>query len=200
MPSKDVFAKRERGLENEFFYRVDQELIRKLKEKADSEKGRDQLRQVTGISDEPLLHELLEAGIRAEMLVALTLVPLVQVAWADRKMDSHERDAILEAAADSGLVKNSASFQLLTEWLHQKPSEELFTAWKHYVQELAKTGKSGQIQQLHDKVTRRAREVAQRAGGILGFGRISKAEELVLSEIERAFEIQNETGGSESPS
>lgn len=191
MSSKDVFAKRERGLENEFFYRVDQELIRKLKEKADSEEGKARLKQVTGVSDEPLLNELLEAGIRAEMLVALTLVPLVQVAWANHIMDSRQRKAILEAAEDLGLAKESTSSQLLSKWLHEKPSDTLFSAWKHYVHELTKIWEPEQVQKIHDDVTHRARDVAKRAGGILGLGAVSEAEELVLSEIEQAFTNQN---------
>lgn len=191
MASKDMFAERERALENEFFYRVDQELIRKLKEKAETEKGRERLTQVTGISDQTLANELLEAGIRAETLVAFTLAPLVLVAWADRIVDIREREAVLEAARGAGLTEGTASYQLLSDWLHQKPNEKLFTAWKHYVQELRKIWDSEKVQQLHDDVTRRARDIAKTTGGILGFGGISDAEEAVLCEIEQAFSIQD---------
>ena len=49
--SKDSFQQRERNLEDEFFYRVDQELNRRLRDKMATEAGRKRLADLIGLSD-----------------------------------------------------------------------------------------------------------------------------------------------------
>lgn len=186
--SKNMFSERERGLENEFFYRADQQLLQRLKEKAETEKGRATLADVTGFSDPALLDELLNAGIRAECVVALTLVPLVQIAWADPIMDAREREAVLQAAHDAGVEESSASYDLLTQWLQHKPDPSLFETWKHYAAAIAERLGPEQAARLQQDVLKRTLTVAESAGGILGIGAVSAAEEAVLKEIEQAFQ------------
>ena len=188
--AKSAFKERERGLENEFFHRMDQELIRRLKEKASTEKGRADLVEVTGISDATLLNELLDLGIRSECLVALSLVPLVQVAWSDGGVSSQEREAILQAAADKGLNDTTESYHLLVSWLDHKPEEKLFSAWRHYIAAIAAQLNPQQLQKLKTDVVHRTRTVAEAAGGILSIGAISKNEQAALNDIEQAFSAQ----------
>lgn len=186
--SKDSFQQRERNLEDEFFYRVDQELNRRLREKMATEAGRKRLAEVVGLSDQETLDQLMDVGVTSETVAALTLVPLVVVAWADRIVDSRERNAVLKAAHESGLSNDSASWQLLSHWLHNKPSGKLFSAWKSYVEALTPTLSAAQLQRLKKDISDRTREVAEAAGGILGLGRVSKAEEKVINEVEQAFQ------------
>lgn len=186
--SKDAFHRREQSLEDSFFHKVDQELNRKLREKMASEAGRKRLGEVTGISDHRVLDELFDAGITAETLVALSLVPLVAVAWADRIVDVLERDAILKAAHQNGLSDDSTSYQLLSHWLTNKPSDNLFSAWKSFAKELCHQLTKTQRRQLHGDIYHRALRVAEAAGGFLGVGSISSAERRVLDEVERALQ------------
>ena len=183
-----MFTLRASALEDEFFRRVDQELIHKLRQREETEKGRQRLQEVTGIAERPVLDELLGAGIHAETLVALTLVPLVQVAWADRSMHSAERQAILESCEAAGVVKGTPSHQVLTDWLRKKPGVGLFVAWKNYIAELRKVLEPERYRQLRQDITQRARDIAEEAGGILGIGRVSDAEDAVLEEVARALD------------
>jgi len=186
--SKNVFSERERGLENEFFYRVDQELIQKLKEESACERGLMDLSEVTGITDQDLLGDLLEVGIGPETLVALSLIPLVQVAWADRILDSKERAAVLRVAAAEGIGETTASHRILNDWLHDKPEGKLFATWRQYVITIAGKLTQEQVERLRQDVLRRTRAIAQTTGGFLGVGSVSESEQDILNEIEQAFE------------
>lgn len=53
------------------------------------------LAEATGVADANLVARIAGLGIRAETLAALTLVPLIEVAWADDRMDPRERGAVL---------------------------------------------------------------------------------------------------------
>ena len=72
-------------------------------------------------------------------MAALSLVPLLEVAWADERMEVRERQAILAGAQASGLQAGSASCALLEGWLDQRPAPALFTAWQAYVKALVAT-------------------------------------------------------------
>lgn len=163
----DAFAERERSLENEFFYRVDQSLISEFRRKVEHTAGRERLAEATGIKDASLLDELMEQGIRAETLVALSLVPVIRVAFADRRMDDEEREAVLSAADSVGIQRDTASYQLLALWLERKPDERLFVAWKRYIHALSRTADTQTMEQLRTSITDRAREIARATGGFL---------------------------------
>lgn len=185
--SKEFLAGRERALEDEFFYQVDQKLKQQLKAKIEREKNRQQLAKETGIKDEAVLNELAELDITPETLMALSLVPLVQVAWADRVIEAKERSAVLQAVEQQGHTPESACYRLLEHWLNAHPGEKVVRAWKDYVGALARTMKPERLTALRDDLLTQAREVAEAAGGILGIGAVSKKEEAVLDELKQAF-------------
>ena len=135
-----------------------------------------------------MLEQLLALGLSGETLAALSLVPLVEVAWADASLDAKEQSAILAAAEQSGLSKNSASYQLLEEWFRQRPSPKLLETWKAYVAILSSTLNDQAKHTLKQDILGRTRMVAEAAGGFLGLGkRISSAEQTVLTELDQAF-------------
>ena len=82
---------------------------------------------------------LLALEIDSETLAALTLIPLVEVAWADGSIAQQERDAILEAAASVGITPESESYFLLGNWLKKAPPAGLLEAWESYVAALSET-------------------------------------------------------------
>lgn len=186
--TKDAFKERERALEEEFFHRVDHELLERMKAKLAKETQRHRLAAATGIHDDALLDELIDAGVSAEAVAAMTLAPLVMVAWADGKMDPKERAPILEAAADLGIAPESAAGMLLEHWLKNQPSDKLAVAWKHYVHAiLARTSPMSQ-RAFHADLIRRVNKVAHSAKTIWSGG-LTPHEKQIIEEIETTLDV-----------
>ena len=181
---KNIFDERRKSLEDVFFARQDHKLLDALKQRRDKEA----LRAASGIEDETVLDHIEQLGLGSEDLAALTLVPLVQVAWADGRMDERERRAILAAAESSGIRTDSHAHQLLNDWTARDPGTGLFETWKEFARALAARKSPEAVAALRDEVTARARTVAQAAGGILGVLALSNAERRVIEETARAFE------------
>jgi hypothetical protein len=180
---------RGKSLEEAFFKKQHEEQLAKLRVKQEQVEAREALAAASGITDDVnLLDRLAALGIRAETLAALTLIPLVEVAWADGKMEARERDAILRGAESSGIEPGSASYGLLEIWTRDRPAPELMDSWKSYIGALAGELSADQKWHLEEKIVGRARSVAESAGGFLGLGsKVSPEEERVLGELERAF-------------
>ncbi len=176
------------ALEDLFFAKREQQLIeRHRRERAQAEQ-RDQLIAASGISDPAVIDSLIAQGMRAETLLALSLFPLVAVAWADDSLDPKERDAVRKAATSSGISEGSDSLALLDQWLAEKPAPEVFAAWRDYTQALARSLAPGAREQLRREIIGRARRVAQAAGGVLGLMAITAAEETALAKLSAAFD------------
>ena len=103
-------------------------------------------------------------------------------------MQTAEREAILNAADQSGISKGSAAFEVLESWLEESPGDELFGAWKEYAANLKASLDPAQASNLQNRILGRAREVAEAAGGFLGFGnKVSDEEAAVLEQLAAAF-------------
>jgi hypothetical protein len=178
MAEKDAFDERRKGLEEEYFYRHEKELMERLRARAD-------ISAATGIVDEEVLKNLQELGFTRETVPLLHIVPLAQIAWSDGEMSQHERDLILEVAASRGVEEGSEAHSKLVGWLRKRPSEEFFAAALKVAGIMAKTGGDESTPaDLVDYCTR----VAEASGGVLGFGRISKAERDLIARIAGEFE------------
>jgi len=181
----EILGDRGKALEEIFFAKENEKLRKALQEKEEVKNKKEALSAVSGITDDAVLEQLLALDIRSDTLVALSLVPLVEVAWADGTIDDSERSAILSAAEDSGLSGESAA--LLDGWLVTQPSNKVLSAWKDYVAALTSTMDVAARDKLKQELLSRARTVAESAGGFLGIGKISSAEEDKLEELARAF-------------
>src|SRR5437764_11015248 len=111
--SHDSFKQRERGLEDAFFKERDRHLIEKLRSHLAALEHKAQLAHVTGIVEDHVLASLTQAGVGAETLSAVLLIPLVEVAWCDGLVAPEERDAVLNAAVQQGIHRGSHSHELL---------------------------------------------------------------------------------------
>jgi hypothetical protein len=185
--SEVTLQDRERALENQFFDRQDREKIAALKHSGELKESKDALRKASGMSDDAVLDQLVGLGLRANTIAALSLVPLIQVAWADGEIQDNERVAILQGAHGKGLDEGSDGYGLLQTWLNKQPGDELFTAWEAYIKALASQLNDEQNRLLKNQIVGFAKMVAAAAGGILGFGKVSATEEKVLGRIEAAF-------------
>ncbi len=177
-----------RSLEDAFFARENARLLEEMRKKAALQERRDALRQVIKGADDALLDHLLTLGVNAETVLAMMLVPLVRVAWADGAIDATEREATLKAAEQRGAHPGTPSHDLLRTWLERKPGESIVAAWGKYVEGVWPSLASRERDELRERLLGLARGVAEAAGGFLGLGsKISPAERAVLDEIEAAL-------------
>lgn len=184
--SSDALDKRRNALEHEFFSRQNNAAIEAMKEQNAAKVRRDALAEASGISDSGVLQTLDASGIAAETLTALSLVPLVAVAWADGTLDAQERAAIEKAAAESGVSGNAS--ELLASWLSEPPAPSLLAAWKEYVQGLKEALDADAYDALRTRILSHASAVSAAAGGFLGLGnKTSAAEAKVITDLTASF-------------
>jgi hypothetical protein len=184
---ENAFAERRRALEHEFFYRVDSELLARLRKQLADAAAKRALAAASGLCDEKLLDELVQVKISPETLGALSLIPVVLVAWADRHVDEKERLAVLQAASEEGVTQGSPAYRLLEFWLENEPSPQLAQTWKHFVEAvLPKLTEEIRIG-FRSEIMKQARRAAKASRPGLGMKKISPQEEEVLRELESAF-------------
>jgi hypothetical protein len=184
-----ILRDREKSLEEQFFSRQSEELRSRLREKQERERLREELRSIAVIKREETIERMIELGITPATWAAISLIPLVEVAWANGRVDAKERRAVLSAAELNGVVPGSPGHQILDGWLGHRPDGRLLQAWGEYMVELCAALKPGEKRALRDELMGRARQVAEAAGGFLGLGnKISPEEQVVLDELAKVFE------------
>ena len=189
MQRPDVTGLRQSGkaLEDSFFAKENARLLEKLK-KAEVEEAKRQAFRDANIQSEQLIDALVELEITPGGIAALSIVPLVAVAWADGEIQSKEREAIIKAAEDGGIEMGSANHELLENWLKKKPGPDLMATWKEYAHAIEERLDSVIGNELKERLMTRTTSIAKAAGGILGLGAISKAEQAMLDELAHALE------------
>ena len=185
----DSLADRRKALEEQFFRKQEEAAIAKLRAQREATEAKQALAAVSGISDDALLDRLLQLGIGPRAMAAVSLVPLVEVAWADGTLDPAERDAVLAAAKSAGLETGSTGYELLESWLTHRPGDELKHVWVQFTKWVAASMDAADRNRLKSELLGRARRVAEAAGGFLGLGsKVSRAEEAILTQLAAAFE------------
>jgi hypothetical protein len=140
------------------------------------------------ITDDVLLDQLVAFGISPDTLTALSLVPLVEVAWADGKVEDAEKRAILAAAGAAGLNEASAGHKLIEGCLSERPHTGLRKMWKQYITSVCATRSAEERDALKAELLQQARRVAEAAGGFLGMAsKVSSQEQALLADIAAAF-------------
>ncbi len=183
-----ILRDREKALEESFFAKQNEKLLEAMRKKEEQARSQDELAKASGIADAEVLGKLVELEIGAETWAAVSLVPLVEVAWADGRIDEKERRAVLAAAEANGIAVDTPSYELLQGWLGRRPDGRLLQAWGEYMVALRSKLSPAEIHALRDEVIGRARAVAEAAGGFLGLGnKVSAEEEVVLQQLAKAF-------------
>lgn len=176
------------SLEDAFFAKQDAALLAKLREKAKVLERRAALREVAPYADDALLDRFIALGLDPETVLAVLLVPLAAVAWADGSIDAREKDAVLRAAAERGIATGSPAHTMLAGWLERPPSPALMSAWTNYVGAMWSSFDPTEKQDMQQRLLGMARDVAGSAGGFLGLGnKISPAEQAVLERLEKTL-------------
>lgn len=190
MASDSFHSLHQRGqsLEEEFFRQQDAKLVEKLRELKRIESTRELLSRATGITNKERLDKLMELQIGSETAAVLTVLPLVEIAWADGQIDAKERAHLMEHAKSKGFVAGTSEHALLETWLQKRPEPRLFVAWLHMIHGLCEDLNATEAAHLKGLVMERARAMAGASGGILGIGKVSASEAALLAKIEKAFD------------
>jgi DnaJ-domain-containing protein 1 len=176
------------NLEDAFFFKEDQKLIARLTEMRKLKETKEELAKVSGITNDAVLQKLVDLNVRPETLASLSLVPLIEVAWADGEVDEDEKRVVMAAAEEMGFTKKSIDYALLAEWLQHKPPANLLEAWIHYIKGLCEKLTASEKKVLQERFIGHTRSVATASGGFLGLGnKISAAETAMLTKLDSAF-------------
>ena len=182
--SSDMLGDRRKAMEDAFFARENEALRQRGRETNDAKRKKERLSAASGITHDAVLEKLAALEIRSETLGALSLIPLVAVAWADGTIDDKERGAILSRAAEIGVAKGGVGHELFARWLEERPPQAMVDAWKDYVRAFAMTMDNADRRALRAEVLHRAQGIAEAAGGFLGIGgKVSAPEQKVLQEL-----------------
>jgi hypothetical protein len=183
----NLLKKEAKDLEEAFFLRENEELLRELRQKAKVEDKRKALSAVLKVKDPAIIDHLLQLGVGPESVLAIELIPLAAVSWADDHLEDKERKAILKAASERGIQQGSANYTMLEVWLKRKPSQQLIDAWEKYARGIWEQLTESEKVLMRETLVRKAREIAKAAGGFLGVASISPKEEAILEKLERVL-------------
>lgn len=190
MSDRNAMAQRGRDLEDAFFHDVDLKLIEELRTASKNKASRLALAKEAGISDERLAEELIELEVTPESLVAIRLVPLVMVAWADRDVSDEERDTVIAEARRLGIHAGTFADKMLDSWLRKRPSQVLCDAWARYTRSLL-LDIPYEIREAYVKeIKREMLAVARASGGMMGLGSVNDRE---LDVLERMTDLLDQT-------
>jgi hypothetical protein len=179
---------RRRALEEAFFADHNEKLRQRLAEADRVSSRKAALSAASGITDEAVLARIMALDIGPEALAALSLIPLLLVAWADGTLDEEERAAILKAAEDGRVGREGPAHDLLAGWLQRPPPAALFETWSGYIGAVTARLDLPQREELRTHLLGTVRAVAEASGGFLGLGRkVSSAEAAMLTRLEAAF-------------
>jgi hypothetical protein len=173
--------------ENHFSHQTS-DILHHLRVAEERTEARHQLAQVSGITNESIVNDLLEHDVTAATVAALPLVPLVLTAWADGAMDAPERAAIMKAMADHDLIPSQPAHELLVSWLDVAPEPALFGVWEIYVRGIREVMDAETFAEWKNRIMDRAEFIAAAAGGFMGIGfTISAAEKSMLVKLDSSF-------------
>lgn len=185
--SDESFDRAGRRLEDAFFLQQDRILIERLNAMKKMAESKESLSKVSGITNDAVLSRLVEMNVRPESLAALATIPLVEVAWADGKIEAPERKTVLEHANAQGIRPGSVEHDLLDRWLTHRPDPKLLEAWRAYVRGLCEKLDADEKALLKNELLHAAQETARSAGGFLGIGKVSADEQRMLDTLAATF-------------
>jgi len=187
MKDEHVLKKQAKDLEETFFAKENERLLRDLRQKAKVDEKRKALSAVVKSKDPKIIDHLLELGVGPESILAVGLVPLAAVSWADGRLDDKERKAILKAASERGVEPGSANYTMLEVWLKEKPNQQLMDAWKNYARGIWEQLTDSEKVLMRQSIVGKAREIAEAAGGFLGVASITPQEKALLEDMEKVL-------------
>ena len=178
------YPETKRTTEEEYFRRKEQELLAKLRQKAETEAHRKGLAESVGIENEQILAVLQDMGFDRETVVLLFLIPMLQVAWSDGNISEPERSLILEVGRSRGVQEGHPAYQKLQGWLAARPGRESFERALRVIRDLMAFQTEAQRQTLGQQLVDACERIAAASGGFLGMGsKVSLEEKAILKRV-----------------
>ena len=190
----DALSKRGRALEDEYFWKKDQQLIEKMRRAGATERATRDLAAKSGIDDPEMLQELQALGFTPDTVILLPLVPVVQMAWADRSVAPAERALIVSLARSRGVAENSLADRQLVDWLTEQPGPQVFASAMRLIRGMLAAQPPGHPDLTADDLVRYCERIAAASGGIFGINRVSGEERALLTAIAAGLKNRR-TGG-----
>lgn len=175
-------------VEENAFVHQSSDLLHHLRVAEERTMARNQLAQVSGITNESIVNDLLEHDVTAATVAAMPLVPLVLTAWADGALEAPERAAVMKAMGDHDLIPSQPAYEQLIAWLDVAPDPSLFGVWEIYVRGIREVMDHQSFVDWKNRIMDRAEFIAAAAGGFMGIGfTISAAEKSMLVKLDSSF-------------
>jgi tellurite resistance protein len=179
-----------RKREEEYFRRKDRELIEKMRHASEAAQARKALEDGTGIHDAGMLRDLEELGFTPETVSLLPLIPVLQVAWAEKGVSAAERKAILDLARARGITEGAAADQQLKIWLDQRPSNETFRKAMRLIGAMIEHPDEGHTRISSEDLLKFCEQIAHASGGLFGLGSVSAEEQAAMQQIAAALKTK----------
>jgi hypothetical protein len=136
--------------------------------------------EAIGVADQGILQSLRDLGYTRDTVVLLSLVPLVQVAWANGEVSSREPKRIRELAHMRGIGEGTPAFDLLESCL----SDEVFLKTLRVIGRLLNALRPDERNAVKQEFISSCSYVTQGSGAVLGLGNaIGFSERRLLEEM-----------------
>lgn len=137
------------------------------------------------MTDADLRTQLRALGIDGRTWRIISILPLVQVAWADGSVKPAERRRVLEIATEHGVLVGDGRL-VLEGWLRHRPSDAYFARGLTALVAIAERGGLRSCGMSGAELVDHGREVAQAAGGFFGvLGTVHADERAALDDLRR---------------
>lgn len=188
--TKDHFlGDREKAMEDGYFRDQDAKLLKMLRDRAQLDEIALMLGEKLRVDDPALLTKVRELGITLQTAPAFFLAPLVQIAWAEGRVQKEEHGMVLVLARQRGIAPDSPAYELLEQWLKVKPSDELFDTAVEVLRVGFTVLPADEREERIKDIVRHCRDVAEASGSLrrmLGLGDgVSQVEEATLDRLAR---------------
>jgi len=187
---RDYYAESQRK-EDDFLYRRDRELLKEWRRRAEQEEQLNELSAATGIADREILLDLQEYDYDPASAPLLRIVPLVLVAWSDGTINSQERQRISHIAILRGLDNEDSGWRKLVRYLEDRPSDQFFQLMLRALRSSLETSLPEERERSKRELIGDCTSVAMTAGGLIGVGRVSQAEQATIEAIAAAVGIDS---------
>lgn len=135
--------------------------------------------------------DLSHEGFSPDSIRALYLIPVIDTAWADGKVQPEEEREILQLLEKRMIFEGSEAYALVKSWLSKKPTDEFFVRANSLIEPL--------FQDLRDNrrgslswVFEAAQRVAQATGN--SKNPISPGEKKVIKSLLSRFQMRRASG------
>jgi hypothetical protein len=196
MTQRDGIRAMGRSKEEDYFRRLEREAIERLRKEEARKAERAAMGEIIDSQDPKLLAKLEDLGFNHETVKLLHLLPLVQTAWADNRVDPREMALILYLSRERGVMPGSSPEHVLTEWLRQRPADKLFRDGLELISEILCSRPAEVRRKATKEIVELCARVAAASGGLFGLGeKTSNDERRVINKLRERIEVPKESAG-----